>query len=536
MRTIQLTALLFAGVVWLTGCDSSDTETADTGAQTSNAGNPQNDSAAADSSSPAATADQPAGGTGAQTASSSSGGLYIPADADPTCTVSATDLAGWFTLQEITENGPVAVPDSVNFDDSTDCNFYQWSWQMFLWLTSNAIGTYDPDAMVLDSPAFYDVSPADANGQRTLRADENPNFPLRTRKLDVGETAEAGSGAVLISQNNAVVYFGVHVNDIYAWLRTGQASTTDPDPTLASYTEFPTDQTQLDAIVSYMQTQGASTQDSRALAMELKTSWVAADTVSDASRFILIDAEVPAFDQAANATTWERTGTETRQLALVGLHIVGTVAGHPEMVWATIEHLDNAPDNTYVYNNDQGGQTTVDYDSSGYWTFMTNGGAIPDDTTVNFTMDDNGNIVSSGPDIGPVDTYRMNPWGSANTTADSAATNTDIISLNHSVLSQLIDGDVRKNYALIGAVWTSDGTIPDQAGFTLTGTVDLANTTMETFEQTTNCFTCHNNGTTSGASGFNISHIYNDIQPLAASSNQDEGSTDDSDAEAASAN
>ena len=508
MKSITAMTVGLMLTLMLSACNQQSSDTPDT----------QTEQATGSGDTAAATVEETAGDDRIATAATSRAGLYIPSDAEPTCTVSANTLAGWFTLQEITENGPVAVPDSVNFDDSTDCNFYQWSWQMFLWLTSNAIGTSDPDAMVFDSPVFYDVSTADADGKRTLIANEDSNFPLRSRKLDVGEIAEAGSGAVLISQNNSVVYFGVHVNDIYAWLRTGQASS-PPDPDLFQFTAFPTSQSQLDDIVSYMQTQGASTQDARALTLELKTAWVRADSVADSSRYILIDANVPAFDQSTSATTWERVGSETQQLALVGLHIVGTVANHPEMVWATIEHLDNAPNNTYVYNNDRNGQTTVEYDASGNWTFMTSGGGIPDDTTVNFTLDDDGNIVSSGPDIGPVDTYRKNPWGSAGSTAESAAFNTDIISLNHSVLSQLIDGDVRKNYALIGAIWTSNGIIPNQPGYLLTGTVELANTTMETFRQDDNCFTCHSISSDSGASGFDISHIYSEIEPLATNGN-----------------
>ena len=31
-------------------------------------------------------------------------------------------------------------------------------------------------------------------------------------------------------------------------------------------------------------------------------------------------------------------------MALVGLHVVGVVQGHPEFVWATFEHDKNAPD------------------------------------------------------------------------------------------------------------------------------------------------------------------------------------------------
>ena len=64
-------------------------------------------------------------------------------------------------------------------------------------------------------------------------------------------------------------------------------------------------------------------------------------------------------------------------MAMVGLHVVGSVKGHPEMVWATFEHIDNAPQNNYVYiatGDDPFGpivQKEVAYDgtSGTSWTF-----------------------------------------------------------------------------------------------------------------------------------------------------------------------
>jgi hypothetical protein len=112
----------------------------------------------------------------------------------------------------------------------------------------------------------------------------------------------------------------------------------------------------------------------------------------------------------------------------------------------------------------------------------------------------------------PSDTLRMNPWGASsnqppNPLASAAASNTDIISINQSVLTQLTVGDVRANYVMRGSTWTEFGPpdLPFPSGIEV-GTSQLANTTMETYQQGTgtfsrsvNCFFCH---TTS------VSHVF----------------------------
>jgi len=113
------------------------------------------------------------------------------------------------------------------------------------------------------------------------------------------------------------------------------------------------------------------------------------------------------------------------------------------------------------------------------------------------------------------------------------ASNSQVISVNNSVLEKLIDGDMRKNYIFIGATWTDDGSAPNgdsysaenskkPKGFAI-GTSQPANSTMETYAQygsdfgeNASCFSCHNNfsATSSGLKPANLSHIYQHIKPL----------------------
>ena len=48
---------------------------------------------------------------------------------------------------------------------------------------------------------------------------------------------------------------------------------------------------------------------------------------------------------------------KTVLMALVGMHVVGSTAGHPEMIWATFEHKNNAPNSSYTYLSTSGVKT-----------------------------------------------------------------------------------------------------------------------------------------------------------------------------------
>ena len=91
----------------------------------------------------------------------------VPTDAVDACPLPPTTFAGWFESGAVSLNGVVKPADSlVNL--SPNCGFYEWSEQMFMWMTSPAPPTYGGGAHIFDSPAFFDVSPPDASGNRTF--------------------------------------------------------------------------------------------------------------------------------------------------------------------------------------------------------------------------------------------------------------------------------------------------------------------------------------------------------------------------------
>ncbi|MDT7543037.1 MAG: hypothetical protein QOE33_2941 [Acidobacteriota bacterium] len=68
------------------------------------------------------------------------------------------------------------------------------------------------------------------------------------------------------------------------------------------------------------------------------------------SSYVTMTATIPTYNKA-NPNLWTPTGQKTVQLALVGMHVVGSTVGHPEMIWATFEHFGNTPNAAYSYIN-----------------------------------------------------------------------------------------------------------------------------------------------------------------------------------------
>jgi hypothetical protein len=303
-----------------------------------------------------------------------------------------------------------------------------------------------------------------------------------------------------------------------------------------SNSEFPTTAAARDSICAYARLQHVTLPDSNALAIEIKTSWVEASKLKDPEDYFTVMATIPTYD-TTSSVKWVPKGEKVAKMALVGMHIVGGVAGHPEMVWATFEHKNITPNAAYTYLDTSNKTDTVKQDSGSGWMFSSNAGD-PGPNVSNMTNEDSvTKIVSdtifaySGHTIKPSNTLMANPWGSAMDSLtnqqdkSSQASNSEVLSLNNTIQSLFPGVDVRKQYLLIGATWTFGGAPPNgtsygadtTAGVSI-GTSVLANSTMETYIQfpSTSCFTCHS-GNTPSLNPTQISHIFNGLQPLAVS-------------------
>lgn len=469
----------------------------------------------------------------------------LPADVLPSCVVQNTDFDSWFTSGKVTKDGKVNAANSVTFQHLNNCDFYKWSEQMFLWLTSPTTDGDYSKGTVMESPVFYTVTPK-VDGKRTLIPHEEGklmNAFANVQKMDSRVETEEGQATddVLMSSNGSILYYISMVNDVYAQFLTGvKTGKLNGD-------EFPTTQAELDGIVAFAKDNGATIQDPEALAIEIKTSWVEASTLKDTSTYIMIDAMAPTYDKTS--TKWTPNGTKKVKLALVGAHIVGSTDGHPEMIWATYEHKDNAPNLAYTYLDKDKKTQTVPADIGNDW-LLNNDSASGTYNVSHMTYDNNDIVARSGQTISASNTKMINAWGVAPTgvpnqeDATPAASNSQVISVNNSVLGQLADGDMRKNYLFIGATWTQGGAAPDGNSYSANnttpgvaiGTSQLANSTMETYAQydasatsptafpgtNASCFRCHSNpGSGTGLKPTDLSHIFGAIQPLDEQSTAD---------------
>ncbi len=437
-----------------------------------------------------------------------------------TCTVSPDDFAKWFASGTVTKDGTVNAANSLD-TLGTNCDFYKWSWQMFLWQMSRT-----ENGLVFNTAPFYDL-----NDQNELVSNDGAStrktFLLRGGKReDVGRTGQAGViSGVLMAQpvqdatDGSLVYYAIHVNDVFAYMASGVNS-----GDLQDVNQFPTTAADRDVIVNYAKSAyGVEIGDGDSLAMELKSSWVKLTDEMSAEDFLTITADVPKYSQESDTKwTWDGTSVESDvTLACVGYHLVGSVNDHPEMIWATFEHRGNAPDANFYYI-DSGGQLVEqqNWNSNGTpvetdWLFMDGKSKEQSMNQMRMELKQNSIIATPEMTIGPGNTMRTHPWGGppvGQTGAEDAATNnTDLLSINHSVTSQLAAGDVRANYYLVGATWTKNG-VPG-IGLQLpvvAGSETLANATMETYFQFKNCLSCHQGGKLTG-----LSHIFGAVKPLA---------------------
>ena len=394
----------------------------------------------------------------------------LPPDPDTSCTLTQAQFASWFANGVVTPNGIVKPADSLNFKPNSLCSFYQWSTQMFLWLNSPAYGT---GGRVFDSSIFYDVEPATGGGFVLV-----PNTVGRIRTLGVRsaqagpdgkqlvvsatgvvsqvETGQAGGSGTLLSQNGSLVYYSIHVNDVFAYMLTGTKSTTLP-PITPPLTGFPTNSAQLKQITDFASQQlHKQVFDPTALAMELKISWVDATTVPNPQDYITMTALVPTYNFSVAPVNgiWPTGPVQQKLLAMVGMHVVGSTAGHPEMIWATFEHVNNAPNGAYSYRNKSGATVPLQLNPQGKWLFN-NGAANPNPFNVeNLKTVSTGiqQVNSTGSKPVSSNTIRTFAWGGAQGNA-GVENNTEIISLNNAVIGML-GSDIRKNYVHIGSVWT----------------------------------------------------------------------------------
>ena len=364
----------------------------------------------------------------------------------------------WFPHDKTPEQNSAGFPSNP-----TNCDFHQWSWNAFLWLTQDVNGEPRFEAM---SPTGIEAAP----GVLDPLIGRSP----KARTLDL--INQAGPDGIMIDQQGRPIYYAIHSDSTFGNFIT-QNGLLDPAKLRAfnPNTPFPVD------------------------SLTLKAAWKVVAPGENVSDFYTREATI-ALLTVKNGKIVLSGKTETARVALVGFHIGGTVANHPEMIWATFEHLQNAPDLPKPLN----AMGPYDVVSDKNWLFYKAGTQFKD-CDVNAAGAGSLKLDEATQTLSPVtEVCRLIPYGGGK---DSNIAN--IKSLNASVHAQLTG--VWNNYFEVGAIWfaANDGLKPNctfQPGSLecranpntpiLTGSTQLSNTTIETFTQSQsaqdNCFACHN--------------------------------------------
>jgi hypothetical protein len=245
--------------------------------------------------------------------------LVLPACSDP-FSVDPTDQR-LSTLQEVEEEEEEICASSEEWLPNTppldmfkplphpagECPFYRGSWQNFLVATQ-------PDAE--GRPDFLSWANIDS-----LFVSSRPRAALRA---ELGDIRQAGGRQILIDQNGRTIYYGIHVNQEFADFVTENGLSTlegiqGADPRLY----FP------------------------AGVVELKSAWqdITGAPAAEYSNYIKTTALVPTLSQDANGSIIEdKNDPRQIEVALLALHVVYTLPGHPEFIWGSFEHSTASPD------------------------------------------------------------------------------------------------------------------------------------------------------------------------------------------------
>lgn len=369
-----------------------------------------------------------------------------------------------------------------NNDSVSNCNFHQWSWQKFLWLTNKGA---NGKPVFLDSLMQVDNQNTQIHNKFIILESEKENDVQATG--DILNTNKAFSGD---NNTSYPVYYSIHANrTLYNSIQTYAKM----DKSKYVNATFPVG------------------------SLELKIAWVDARAIKDSRSYFITDAIV---------------NSKITKIALLGMHVVGIVYNHPEFIWATFEHHDLAP----YYDWEATTTSDIPVTSNTNKLFFSKGAKA---TIANLKS----NMPNDSLNVFAVNKYGV-PRQAKNTfllTSQAEPENyNNIESINNSVRSQLSDTDIWRNYFYNGSIWinTEGASYPteqakllvslgsslsdSQKGKLPRGSVAAYNITMETYEQLGfnppasihqqsvkgmgNCFSCHS---ASKGSSLNISHLFN---------------------------
>ena len=400
--------------------------------------------------------------------------------------------ANWFTMVNNNRQTPPPNegPTSVFANNATvtNCDFHQWSWQKFLWLTNEVNG----------KPFFIsNLIQVTAEGKRL---DPSEGIVLRdtaqaSSTYDILKTPKYTSGV----PKSTTVYYSIFMDNLMYSTMLKYGPIAKKDPAQIKGITFPVG------------------------SLELKTSWIDASALENPTSYFLTQGVI--------------NGVKKR-IALLGMHVVGVVQNHPEFVWATFEHENLAP----AYDWSKATPTTdAPVTSTFNYPFFNKSSTatVKNITTKNGIYTDVFSLYKYGVPVEKVMKGSHNVQVYMQTSQNGSQNFNNIRTINQSVKTQL--KGIWNNYFYNGSLWINtagyNGT-PAQAalldsladnlsdsnpGKLTRGSVAAYNITMETYVQAgfspttinktsvndlVNCFFCHNTSHKGVISPLNISHVF----------------------------
>jgi len=337
---------------------------------------------------------------------------------------------------------------------TTECPFYRGGWQNFLMATQPDPATGKPALVTSAYPSADDVF--------------TPKVKPTSALSYLGDIKQAGLRETLVDQNGNTLYYSIEVNQAFSdfihqnHLETSKAI--QAYPTAQPGLFFPPGVAEFKAAWQLVEGDQAAIDDLTKNYISIKTTIPTLRQTTDAS---------------GNKTLVEdRTTPISATVRLLAIHVVFTLPGHPEFIWASFEHTTGSPDSaaadghrdlapTFEGDNPTAKDPTnhditVPVAMTGNYVLYKPGTAV---NAANSSIQENtlnlvGQKFLDPQTMMPQSTsiYRMFPASKSNTTDPDDA----VTSLNHNVeavfnkaikAGALPSNDKRGFYRLVGAQW-----------------------------------------------------------------------------------
>jgi hypothetical protein len=347
-------------------------------------------------------------------------------------------------------------------------------------VTSSSFGNPNNYTSVWESyPLSASVFTAGASLRSALVQATQPKTLQATSKLgdlvvDLSGVSQAGNNAWLTDQSQGLTYYEVRINKDEAQYITdnglGSAAGQNACARQAGGFNLPQGANSVNCQgtqASYGDNMGA---------VELKAAWIELTDPSTYPNYFTAEAEI------------HPPGSPPHQgiVGLVGLHVIHKVPNAQQFIWATFEHVDNAPDTTHA---------TASPTPYAFYN------PACDPSTDYYKCAVNHQPQRNDPYTAPVQVVRTTAIGTQ-----------DAIPVNSYAWSQMAADSVFRHYELVDVIWPnsnqsigSGATVPLACGDSTSESSTshstlkycgsagvVANTTMETyFQGQLNCLTCH---------------------------------------------